>query len=448
MTRWFGTDGIRGEANSAPLTPEFLVRLGQALGEFWSDAKEDRVAVGTDGRLSGDMVRESLSAGLMSRGMNVGRLGLVTTPALSYLTRENNVAGGVMISASHNVFSDNGIKCFQPTGEKFTEEQEAQVEAYLDSLPEREITGQAVGRQTQLDYQLKDYRSTVRKTELYSGHVVVDCANGAGSKVASVVLEEHVDTLTVLNDHPSGTNINEDAGSLHPDILSETIRNEGADIGFAFDGDGDRVIAVDSSGEVINGDVLMYMLASYFSENEALPENGIVITVMSNIGLRQALERRDIQYEVVGVGDRNVYQSMNKNGWRLGGEQSGHIIDREWLPTGDGLRTLISVLETLENTEKSLSEWNREIEVFPQVLHNINVPEKPPLDTLQRSGEEIDRVENELGSDGRVLVRYSGTEPVARIMLEGPDEGKLEDYARKIGETMNEEIKSRAGETA
>jgi phosphoglucosamine mutase len=435
MTRWFGTDGIRGMAGEEPLVPSFLVRLGQALGTRWSGA-EQPVFLGHDGRISADMLKGALATGLTSVGCDVAHLGLVSTPALSWLTDRSSVAGGLMISASHNEFSDNGVKCFQETGEKFTPEQEEDVESHLRQEAFELAKGASLGRFLDRGGELDRYVEAFEEQGTYQGHVVVDCANGGTSEIARRVLQDRVRSLTLINHQPDGTNINENAGSLHPESLSETVRREDADVGFALDGDGDRLIAVDEEGAIVNGDVLMLMLAETFCHDDG----GMVMTVMSNLGLRKALEERGVNYEVVGVGDRNVYRRMVDRGWRIGGEQSGHIIDREWLPTGDGLRTITSVLDVLDRSGRSLAGWNDEIEVYPQVLHNIEVNQKPPLDDLSETTDEITRVENELGESGRVLVRYSGTEPVARIMLEGPDEDQLNEWAESIGRTMEREI--------
>lgn len=434
MTRWFGTDGIRGRANREPLTPSFICDLGQALGKLWNH--QGTAVLATDGRLSGDLVRGALSSGLMSAGIDVAYLGNVTTPALSFLARENETVGGVMISASHNEFSDNGIKCFQPSGEKFTEEMERTVEEHLESGKFERVEGEGVGSYCELERGVETYLDRLSGNVVYDGHVVVDCANGASSDLVPRFMSELASDVTVINNQPDGTNINEESGSLHPETLVEAVETHEAEAGFALDGDGDRVIGVDERGTPVNGDALMNMLAASFcGEGE-----GIVVTVMSNLGLRKGLDSQGIQYEVVGVGDRNVYRRMKQRDWRLGGEQSGHIIDREWLPTGDGLRTLVSVLEILSKNDKTMSEWNNEIEDFPQVLHNIEVDSKPELESLDRTNETINRVERKLGDRGRVLVRYSGTEPVARIMLEGPDEQELNQMAKEIGEVMATEI--------
>lgn len=440
MTEWFGTDGVRGEANGSLLTASFIQELGKATGGNLPESPQ-RAVLASDGRISADLFENALGSGLMSSGIDVFNLGTLPTPGLSYLTRENDVATGLMISASHNPFTDNGVKGFQPTGEKWTPQWEEAIEQAM--LAERDFTvkGEAIGSEfvpaTSPDDYVKALQSSLREFE---GHVVMDCANGATSGWAEKVFEDRCSRLTLIHDQPSGTNINENCGSLHPESLSRTVVEENADVGFAFDGDGDRVVAVDKQGNIVDGDVLLYMLAVHFSAAGKLPDRGLVITVMSNLGLRKALEDKEINYEVVGVGDRNVYNQMVDNGWRIGGEQSGHIIDRQWLPTGDGMRTACSVLKVLQRTDTTLTEWNHRVEEYPQVLHNIKVPQKPELERLKQSTETIENVEEALGGDGRVLVRYSGTEPLARIMLEGPDRELLDQYAGEIGDVMKSEI--------
>lgn len=442
MSVSFGTDGIRGRANETPLTPGSLVVIAEALGVYWSERKaSDRVLLGHDGRLSHDMIQSALASGLMSSGLNPQLVGLCSTPSLAFLSREKPVAGGIMISASHNPFHDNGIKLFKDSGEKLTEEEEGRIEELIADESSRRRTGQDLGRGIRRESWLADYTQRIAEhCRDFPGHVVLDCANGGASRLAPAVLEQCTRELTLLNADPDGTNINEESGSLHPEVVAECVREEEADLGFALDGDGDRAVAVDEEGRVTDGDVLMYLLARAYSREDELDGDGVVMTSMSNLGLRLGLEEAGLAYEVVGVGDRLVYAGLQDVGWRIGGEQSGHVIDRDWLPTGDGLNTIVSVMNALVETAQPLSHWRDEIETFPQVLHNIDVNEKPPLEELPETRTKIESVEEELGREGRVLVRYSGTEPVARIMLEGADEEKINRYAASIGEVMRKEI--------
>ncbi len=445
-TTLFGTDGIRGEANQEPLTPETVLEVGRALSRFLREEEPERkVLLGHDGRRSGDLLMSALSAGFLSTGTSVVRIGLCSTPALAYLTREYPLSGGVMVSASHNPFYDNGIKPFRSTGEKLRDDHEGRIEGYLTENPgtaDRRAYRDEIGRITRRSAWVSHYLEALsRDREPTSLHVVVDCANGGTSPLAPPVLEAVCDDLTLIHDDPDGLNINDQAGSLHTESLVETVRETGADVGFAFDGDGDRVTAVDHRGDVVDGDVLLYLLANDFAAKDALPDDGVVITTMSNLGLRRALESEGVQYDVVGVGDRHVYRSMQEHGWRLGGEQSGHIIDREWLPTGDGLNTVLAVLEALEAGDRDLSEWSDRLDLFPQVLHNVEVPSKPSLDSLSSTRERIRDIERELGDQGRIFVRYSGTEPVARIMLEGINEESLREFAEDLGDLMQREIR-------
>lgn len=438
----FGTDGIRGEANKPPLSPDSLVRIAEALGVYWSDRKaSDRVLLGHDGRLSHDMIQSAVSAGLMSSGLNPQFVGLCSTPSLAFLCRENSLAGGIMISASHNPFQDNGIKLFKDSGEKLREDEESQIEELIAGGSTRRSTGENLGRGFRRESWLSDYTQRIsERAREFPGHVVLDCANGGASRLAPSVLEQCTRELSVLNSDPDGTNINQESGSLYPEIVAEAVREEDADLGFALDGDGDRAVAVDEQGSVTDGDVLMYLLAETYSRTGKLDGEGLVMTSMSNLGLRLGLDEAGLDYEVVGVGDRRVYAGLREVDWRIGGEQSGHVIDRHWLPTGDGLHTIISVMNALVETAQPLSHWRNEIETFPQVLHNIDVDRKPPLEDLPETQAKIESVEEELGREGRVLVRYSGTESVARIMLEGTDEGKINKYAASIGEVMKTEI--------
>jgi phosphoglucosamine mutase len=445
MTELFGTDGIRGEANKDPLVPEFLTEIGQALGTVWKTRESTgRILIGHDGRLSHHLLQSALCAGLVATGHDPQILGLCTTPALSYLCRETTSVGGIMISASHNPFHDNGIKPFQQSGQKFTETQEGRVEESIETGDISRVSGKKIGRIVSRDSWISNYIEALsNRAQRFPGHVVVDCANGGASRLAPSVLSQCTRELTTLNAEPNGTNINDEAGSMHPEVVSEAVIEREADLGFSLDGDGDRVIAVDENGEIADGDILLNLLARTYSDQGQLPGSGLVMTSMSNLGLRLSLERHDLDYDVVGVGDRLVYSKLKAREWRLGGEQSGHIIDRNWLPTGDGLHTIIRVMKALVETAKPLSEWIDDVEKFPQVLHNIDVERKPSLDELSDTQSRIKSVEEKLGSEGRVLVRYSGTEPVARIMLEGRDQEELNQLAGEIGSVMKQEIESK-----
>ncbi len=443
MSQLFGTDGIRGEVNREPLLPGKILQVGLGLGEYWKrtgTGSNYPIIIGHDSRLSGTYLEKLLSSALLGMGFDVLELDLISTPALSYLVKNRQTAGGIMISASHNPFYDNGIKPFQPGGEKFTDSQERMVENIISEnsfdLALRERIGSSC---SELDW-LDDYISALKSRPAnYDGHVVIDCANGASSQIAPAVLEEKCGKLTVLNNNPDGTNINLDCGSLHVDELVSRVESSGADLGFAFDGDADRVLAVDEYGRVVDGDTLMYALVRNFSLDSE-EAGGLVITVMSNLGLRVSLEKAGIDYSVVGVGDRQVYEKMKDKNWRLGGEQSGHIIDRNWLPTGDGLNTVVNLLSLLENKEGLLADFNDEVPNYPQVLYNIEVESKPPLDELVETSKLIDEVESELGSEGRVLVRYSGTETLGRVMIEGSDEKEIKKHAIRISDLMQKEI--------
>ncbi|MFP4687469.1 MAG: phosphoglucosamine mutase [bacterium] len=443
MGKLFGTDGIRGEVNCAPLFPEQILKVGFGLGQYWRSnvsGGSDTVVIGRDSRLSGGYLENLLAAALQGSGFDVVKMGLTSTPALSYLTKKREVSGGIMISASHNPFYDNGIKPFQASGEKFTDDQERSVEKLIRGNEFEPVFREKIGTDSYRPQWNEDYINVLKaKTVNYGGHVVIDCANGSNSKIAPAVLEEMCAQLTVLNDNPDGININRGCGSLHIGELVAAVESCGADLGFAFDGDADRVLAVDEYGRVVDGDTLMYLLA-----RQLLPRgqkaDGLVITVMSNLGLRVALEKAGVDYSVVGVGDRQVYNEMKQKGWCLGGEQSGHIIDRNWLPTGDGLNTVVKVLALLDNEDLLLADFNDQVPEYPQVLYNIKVKSKPSLERLKKTSQLIAEIEEKLGSEGRVLVRYSGTEPLARVMLEGKSENQIKKYATEIINLLQEEI--------
>ncbi len=449
MKSLFGTDGIRGTANEDPLTADFLSTLSETIGTHWKRRESyNRVLLGHDGRLSHDLLISAIAAGFMSAGLDPQLLGLCSTPSLSFLCREQDVAGGVMVSASHNPFEDNGIKLFTKSGEKLTPEEENQIEGLLDRKEAVRRTGSKIGRSMERENWLSHYVQEIADRGMeFPGHVVLDCANGGTSRLGPAVLKRCAREATIINNQPDGTNINDEAGSLHPDVIAEAVRDRGADLGFALDGDGDRVVAVDENGTLADGDQILYLLAKYYEKEGDLDGEGIVVTSMSNLGLRLILEENELAYEITDVGDRFVYSRMKEVDWRLGGEQSGHVIDRRWLPTGDGLNTMVSVMNALVATAKPLSYWSEQVERYPQILHNIDVEEKPPLETLPRTRSQIEEVENELGREGRVLVRYSGTEPVARIMLEGRQRERLQKLAAGIGEIMKEEIHEDQEET-
>ncbi len=440
MPRLFGTDGVRGEVNREPLLPGTIFALGRALATYWYRVTDKRLVVlGHDGRLSADLLQNLISAALQGAGFKVANLGLCSTPALSFLTRMRETAGGIMISASHNSFYDNGIKPFSSTGEKFSETQEEEVETLLAKEDFELVYREELGRSIFAGEWLSEYREALSNRSIfYPGRILVDCANGGTSPLAPSLLEKFCNSAYFVNTEPDGTNINQDCGSLNVENLKQMVRGKDADLGFAFDGDGDRVLAIDEKGEVVDGDTLMYMLASYAREKEK-DFGGLIITVMSNYGLRSLLDEKGINYEIVDVGDRNVFHRLQENQWRLGGEQSGHIIDRDWLPTGDGLRVLVKILEILQAGDKKLYEWNQQVPEYPQVLKNFEVPSKPPLENLSNSRKMINNYEENLG-EGRILVRYSGTEPIVRVMLEGKNEEQLVEYAETIGNEIVREI--------
>ena len=424
MGKYFGTDGFRGEANLT-LTAEHAWRIGRFLGHHFTKERADgkaRVVIGKDPRRSSYTLEYALVAGLCASGADAYILHVLPTPAVSYITRVDRFDCGIMISASHNPYKDNGIKLFDARGEKMGEELITALENFLDSdnaLPF--ATGERIG--VAVDYisgrnRYLGYLISLSAASYRGKRVGLDCANGAAFMMARAVFDALGATTYVINDTPNGLNINQNAGSTHIEVLQSFVRQNGLDVGFAFDGDADRCIAVDERGCVVDGDAILYMMAKYMKERGLLQHNTVVTTVMSNFGLYKALEKQNIRYEKTDVGDKNVYECMMKNGYRLGGEQSGHVIFSKIANTGDGLITAIKLMELMCNTEKSLRELTAEYTVYPQVLENVRVKDKEATVQDPCVLSAIAQAESELGKTGRILVRASGTEPLVRVMVE------------------------------
>ncbi|PKR77558.1 phosphoglucosamine mutase [Halalkalibacillus sediminis] len=438
MGKYFGTDGVRGVANTE-LTPELAFKLGRygAYALTKNSTEKSKLMVGRDTRVSGEMLEGALIAGVMSVGVEVMRLGVISTPGVAYLTKVSGAEGGVMISASHNPVEDNGIKFFGSDGFKLSEAQENEIEglldAELDELPRP--VGAEVGRIEDYFEGGQKYLQHLKQTvdhDFDGVKIVLDCAHGATSSLASHLFADlEADTLAI-GASPDGYNINDGYGSTNPEKLRETVIEQKADIGLAFDGDGDRLIAVDEKGNVIDGDKIMYICAKYFKEQGRLKQDTLVTTVMSNIGLYRALDELEIANLKTSVGDKYVMEEMRKHDYNLGGEQSGHIIFLEHNTTGDGMLSALQLVNVMQDKEKSLSELAGEMTKFPQVLKNVRVTNKQEVQMSQVVNDEIDRVENELGDKGRVLVRPSGTEPVVRIMVEAPTKDECEKYVEQV----------------
>jgi phosphoglucosamine mutase len=445
MGKYFGTDGVRGVANSE-LTPELAFKLGRFGGYILTKDKDrPKVLIGRDTRVSGHMLEGALVAGLLSIGAEVMRLGVISTPGVAYLTKALGAQAGVMISASHNPVADNGIKFFGPDGFKLSDEQEAEIEQLLDAPEDRlpRPIGADLGQVNDYFEGGQKYLQYLKQTvdEDFSGiHVALDCAHGATSSLATYLFADLDANISTMGASPNGLNINDGVGSTHPEALAKFVLEKGADVGLAFDGDGDRLIAVDEKGNIVDGDQIMYICGKYLKEQGRLKHGTIVSTVMSNLGFYKALEEHNIRSVQTAVGDRYVVEEMKKNGYNLGGEQSGHIIFLDYNTTGDGLLTGLQLVNIMKITEKPLSELAAEMKKFPQVLVNIRVTDKHHVTDNEKVKQVIAEVESEMNGNGRVLVRPSGTEPLVRVMVEAPTEESCQAYVNRIAEVVREEM--------
>ena len=445
MGKYFGTDGVRGVANSE-LTPELAFKLGRFGGYVLTKDKErPKVLIGRDTRVSGHMLEGALVAGLLSIGAEVMRLGVISTPGVAYLTKATGAQAGVMISASHNPVADNGIKFFGPDGFKLSDEQELEIENLMDlevdDLPRP--VGADLGQVNDYFEGSQKYLQHLKQTadEDFSGiHVALDCAHGATSSLATYLFADLDADLSTMGASPNGLNINEGVGSTHPEALAEFLKEKGADVGLSFDGDGDRLIAIDENGEIVDGDQIMYICAKYMKEHGQLKQGTVVSTVMSNLGFYKALEVQGIHSVPTAVGDRYVVEEMRKSGYNLGGEQSGHIIFLDYNTTGDGLLTGVQLINIMKITQKPLSELASEMKKFPQKLVNIRVKDKYHVTDNEKVKSVIAEVESEMNGDGRILVRPSGTEPLVRVMAEASTEELCEAYVSRIADVVKEEM--------
>jgi phosphoglucosamine mutase len=445
MGKYFGTDGVRGVAN-AELTPELAFKLGRFGGYVLTkDATRPKILIGRDTRISGHMLEGALVAGLLSIGAEVMRLGVISTPGVSYLTKALGAQAGVMISASHNPVGDNGIKFFGPDGFKLSDEQELEIEKLLDqsedSLP-RPI-GADLGQVSDYFEGGQKYLQYLKQTvdEDFDGlHIALDCAHGATSSLATHLFADLDADISTMGASPDGLNINEGVGSTHPEALAEMVKEKGADVGLAFDGDGDRIIAIDEHGNIVDGDQIMYICGKYLKSEGRLKQSTVVSTVMSNLGFHKGLEEHGIQSIQTAVGDRYVVEEMKTNGYNLGGEQSGHIIFLDYNTTGDGLLTGIQLVNIMKVTGKSLSELAGEMKKFPQKLVNVRVTDKHHVTDNEKVKSVIGKVEEEMNGNGRILVRPSGTEPLVRVMAEAPTEELCGQYVDEIAHVVKEEM--------
>ena len=450
MGKYFGTDGFRGEAN-VNLTADHAYKVGRFLGWYYTELKRRegstepaRIVIGKDPRRSSYMFEYTLVAGLTASGADAYMLHVTTTPSVAYVTRVDEFDCGIMISASHNPYYDNGIKLLNRQGEKMDEETIALVEAYIDG--ELELFGQ---KWTDLPYGCRDkigctvdyvsgrnrYIGYLISLGLYSfkgKKVGLDCANGAAWNIAKSVFDALGAKTYVINADPDGENINEKAGSTHIEVLQKFVVDNGLDVGFAYDGDADRCLCVDEKGQIITGDHILYILGQYMQSRGQLDNNTVVTTVMSNFGLYKALDEKGIAYAKTAVGDKYVYEYMVNNGCRLGGEQSGHIIISKYATTGDGILTSLKIMEVMLAKKKTLSQLTEGLTIYPQVLKNVRVKSKPDAQNDPLVQAAVAEVAKELGESGRILVRESGTEPVIRVMVEAPTKEECQNYVNRV----------------
>lgn len=440
--KYFGTDGVRGLANRSPMTADIAMRVGMAAGHLYTNGEHrHRVVIGKDTRLSGYMIESAMVAGFTSVGMDVFLLGPVPTPAVAMLTRSLRADVGVMISASHNAYTDNGIKLFGPDGFKLSDEMEVRIEELMDESGDELLAPpNAIGRATRVESARERYieftkRTLPRTLSLNGLRIVIDCANGAGYKVAPLALWELGAEVIEIGVTPNGTNINSGCGSTEPETLCAKVREVRADIGIALDGDADRVIVADEKGHIVDGDQLMAVIAESWKARGRLAAGGVVATVMSNLGLERYLEGIGLKLERTPVGDRYVVEHMRKHGFNVGGEQSGHIILSDYATTGDGLISALQLLAVVIASGRCVSEICKRFDPLPQILKNVRFNEGQPLEE-QSVLKAIQAGKDRLGNTGRVLIRPSGTEPLIRVMAEGEDEAKVELVVDDIVEAL------------
>ncbi|HEM4054130.1 TPA: phosphoglucosamine mutase [Streptococcus suis] len=447
MGKYFGTDGVRGEAN-VELTPELAFKLGRFGGYVLSQHETDvpRVFVARDTRISGQMLEAALIAGLLSVGIHVYKLGVLATPGVAHLVKTEKASAGVMISASHNPAQDNGIKFFAGDGFKLDDALEAEIEALLDAEEDTLPRPSAKGLGDVVEYLegLRKYQQFLVSTgtDLDGMKVALDTANGAASTSARQIFADLGAELTVMAEKPDGLNINEGVGSTHPEKLQELVKETGSQIGLAFDGDSDRLIAVDENGDLVDGDRIMYIVGKYLADKGLLAKNTIVTTVMSNLGFHKALDREGIEKAVTAVGDRYVVEEMRKGGYNVGGEQSGHVILMDYNTTGDGQLTAVQLTKIMKETGKTLSELAAEVTIYPQKLVNIRVENsmKDKAMEVPAIAAIIEKMEAEMAGNGRILVRPSGTEPLLRVMAEAPTDAEVDYYVDTIADVVRAEI--------
>ncbi|WP_147821107.1 phosphoglucosamine mutase [Salidesulfovibrio onnuriiensis] len=447
--RLFGTDGLRGQVNIFPMTPEIALRLGLAAGQYFRNGnKRHRVVIGKDTRLSGYVFETALTSGFCANGMDVFLVGPMPTPAISFLTRNMRADLGVVISASHNPFMDNGIKFFDSNGFKLPDEVEDEIADLVMSghsdwdYPDPERIGRAHRINDARGRYIVYLKNSFSQTLTLDGmKIVLDCANGAAYGVAPYVFEELGATVVKVGMDPDGQNINRQCGSLYPEVISRKVREVGADVGLALDGDADRLIVCDEKGHVLDGDQIMAISALEMMEKGTLPKGMLVSTVMSNMALELFMKEKGGTLLRAPVGDRYVVEAMRREGATLGGEQSGHLIYMDHSTTGDGLLAALQLLRIMCEKKQPMSALSNLLQPFPQVLKNVHVERKIPFEQAPKVMEAVAKVEKELAGKGRVLLRYSGTEAVARVMVEGPDQAKVEQYVDDLVGTLEKHLR-------
>lgn len=444
MRKYFGTDGIRGIAGES-LTADLSFKVGKALGKLLTEKKEHpKVVIGRDTRISCDMIEQALTAGLTCTGVNVMTVGTIPTPAIAYLTKTIETDSGIMISASHNPYQDNGIKIFGPDGFKLTDEQELEIESLIDNSEQiKNASFEKIGKLYGGSELSQKYVQHIKQSisgDLSDIKIALDCANGATTGVAPYIFGDLEADIETIGCQPNGININDNVGSTKIDTISTFVRENNVDVGFAFDGDGDRVLAVDANGNIVDGDKIMFILAKHLKEQGELKDNMVVSTVMSNIGFYKAIEENGLQSVKTAVGDRYVVEEMRKNDYSLGGEQSGHIVLMNYATTGDGILTAVKLANIIKSTGKSLEELASEVSIYPQKLVNIKVIDKKAAMEDSEILAECEKVEKELEGNGRILLRASGTENLIRVMVEASSDELTDKYCEQVAKIVREKF--------
>ena len=444
MRKYFGTDGIRGIAGES-LTADLSFKVGKALGKLLTEKKEHpRVVIGRDTRISCDMIEHALTAGLTSTGVNVMTVGTIPTPAIAYLTKTIETDSGIMISASHNPYQDNGIKIFGLDGFKLTDEQELEIESLIDNSEQiKNASFEKIGKVYGGNELTQKYIQHIKQSitgDLSEIKIALDCANGATTGVAPFIFGDLEADIETIGCQPNGTNINDNVGSTKIETISEFVKENNVDVGFAFDGDGDRVLAVDAKGNIVDGDKIMFILAKHLKEQGELKDNMVVSTVMSNIGFYKAIEENELQSVKTAVGDRYVVEEMRKNDYSLGGEQSGHIVLMNYATTGDGILTAVKLANIIKTSGKSLEELASEVNIYPQKLVNIKVIDKKTAMEDAEILAECEKVEKELEGNGRILLRASGTENLIRVMVEASSDELTDKYCEQVAKIVREKF--------